>query len=624
MANKDNARREGNTPAGFLNRYSNLIYFLLTACVSAAVYRTTLCPTVEFIDSGELAMACKYLGIAHPTGYPLYTAMGHLASMILWGELIHRVNLMSLIFTSLASGFLFLTILSFVSIVSRKSRLKIPAAISISLFAAFTPIWWAQGTTNEVYSLNLLLLTVWAWALFRYIDIKSARWLILSSYSLGLALTNHLSAIYMVPAFIFAIIYLWKRKVLNGKMIIIATAFFIFPLTIYLFLPIRARFKPFLNWGSVDDLYFLYKHISGWQYRIWMFSDFSLSEMLDKIGSSASLIYRQFGWIGLILALAGMVWTWIRKWYLFLFAALIIILNFVYASNYEIIDIESYYLPMIMAFAIFMAAGTVLAANFLIDLLRKRRAAEYAILACLIVLPVYGFISNRFVCDRSNKTFARQGVMDLADSMESGGLAIVENWDFYSPWLYLHFAENYRPDIVLLDKELMRRSWYFGFIKRNFPDIYNDSKIAIDEFLREVEPFERSRPFDSNVIDKAYYNMLRTIVINESAKRAVYTNVLSDKKFISGLPLVPTGILYKVAQVDTFVETGYFDFKESLWGNKSIYRDKRVAATLSYYKTGFTSREKYCRYFKHDEESDYYKKMTAEVSTVMSDIMNAQ
>src|SRR3990172_1726033 len=44
--------------------------------IVAAVYATTLNPAVSFIDSGELAAAATTLGIAHPTGYPLFTLLG--------------------------------------------------------------------------------------------------------------------------------------------------------------------------------------------------------------------------------------------------------------------------------------------------------------------------------------------------------------------------------------------------------------------------------------------------------------------------------------------------------------------------------------------------------------------
>jgi hypothetical protein len=166
----------------------------------------------------------------------------------------------------------------------------------------------------------------------------------------------------------------------------------------------------------------------------------------------------------------------------------------------------------------------------------------------------------------------------------------------------------------------MRRSWYIDFIKRNHPEIYQKSARAIDDFLKEVEPFERSRPFDPAVIDGAYYNMLHTITLNEMRIRPVYTNVLLDKKYTGILPLVPSGILFRIDRTSEFVEVPRFEFRSGIWGNNLVYRGKRIAVNLSYYKNAFSSREKYCSYFGKDDEAEYYKKMTAEVAAVIADI----
>ncbi len=427
MVDKIQARRKTVFPAGFFTINSNLFYFFLTAAISALVYKITICPTVEYIDSGELALACKNLGIAHPTGYPLYTLLGRLASLILWGELINKMNLLSLVFTSLASGFLYLSVTDFVSLMKLEAQWKDLIAFATALFASFTPVWWAQGTTNEVYSLNLLLITISLWTFFRYLNFNQTKWLFLSSYSLGLSLTNHLSAIYIIPAFALFVIFLWRKKKIRGDLLLYSAIFLVIPLSVYLFLPIRARFSPFLNWGGVDDLYFLYKHISGWQYRIWMFTDFNPSALIDKIASTASLIYRQFGWFGTIICIAGIAISLSRKTNLSIFGLFIILLNFVYASNYDIIDIESYYLPMIITLSIFMAVGTAILVTAIMKMIKKSGSLNYIILLGIILIPISNFIENFFVSDRSNKTFALQSVADMIDSMEPNGLAFVEN-----------------------------------------------------------------------------------------------------------------------------------------------------------------------------------------------------
>ena len=61
-----------------------LLALLLIFILDLIVYLLTLSPTLQFIDSGELAVVCKTLGIAHPTGYPLYTLLGRLFSLLPW------------------------------------------------------------------------------------------------------------------------------------------------------------------------------------------------------------------------------------------------------------------------------------------------------------------------------------------------------------------------------------------------------------------------------------------------------------------------------------------------------------------------------------------------------------
>ena len=84
--------------AFFLQYYSEL-----TALFVFIVYLTTLAPSVVNIDSGELATVQITLGIAHPTGYPLFTMLGYLWQIIpLPFTAIFKANLLAAVFTSLA------------------------------------------------------------------------------------------------------------------------------------------------------------------------------------------------------------------------------------------------------------------------------------------------------------------------------------------------------------------------------------------------------------------------------------------------------------------------------------------------------------------------------------------
>src|SRR4030095_321667 len=69
---------------------------------SILVYTLTLAPTVTLVDSGELIVAARSLGVAHPPGFPLYVMFAHLATLVPIGSVAVRVNFASAFFASLA------------------------------------------------------------------------------------------------------------------------------------------------------------------------------------------------------------------------------------------------------------------------------------------------------------------------------------------------------------------------------------------------------------------------------------------------------------------------------------------------------------------------------------------
>jgi len=87
-------------------RGKTLICATLVFLVSLLVYSRTLAPTVTLVDSGELIVAARFLGVAHPPGFPLYLILAHLFSLIPIGSIAFRINFASAFFAALASGLL--------------------------------------------------------------------------------------------------------------------------------------------------------------------------------------------------------------------------------------------------------------------------------------------------------------------------------------------------------------------------------------------------------------------------------------------------------------------------------------------------------------------------------------
>ncbi|HEX5315198.1 MAG TPA: DUF2723 domain-containing protein, partial [Candidatus Kapabacteria bacterium] len=76
----------------FLSRPIYLAFAVVA--IAFVIYLQTLAPSVDFIDAGELATVCTTLGIAHPTGYPLFTLVGWVfAHLPIGSTVIYRLNI---------------------------------------------------------------------------------------------------------------------------------------------------------------------------------------------------------------------------------------------------------------------------------------------------------------------------------------------------------------------------------------------------------------------------------------------------------------------------------------------------------------------------------------------------
>ena len=154
----------------FLSRpiYGAIVVFLL----SFIAYLLTLAPGVGFIDAGELATVSATLGIAHPTGYPLFTLLGFLFSKLpIAATVIVRLNIMSAFFSALGAGAMvflgyeihrhWLTLRSKTMEKAKgkgksveppnttsetKQHQSVAAGIFCGLLIAFSETWWSNAT----------------------------------------------------------------------------------------------------------------------------------------------------------------------------------------------------------------------------------------------------------------------------------------------------------------------------------------------------------------------------------------------------------------------------------------------------------------------------------------------
>jgi len=157
---------------------------LLLFVVSLGIYLATLAPTVVtvFDDSLELQLALPTFAIVHPTGYPLYTLLGWLLTVIVpFGDAAYRVNLFSAL---AASGAVVLVY----AVARCLDAATVPASVAALLFA-ISPVWWSQATIAEVYDLQGPLTLLVVYTLLRWDAATGGereRWLVLAGLSIGL------------------------------------------------------------------------------------------------------------------------------------------------------------------------------------------------------------------------------------------------------------------------------------------------------------------------------------------------------------------------------------------------------------------------------------------------------
>jgi tetratricopeptide (TPR) repeat protein len=489
------------------------------------IYLKTLTPDIGFHDSGDMISASFHLGICHPPGYPFYSLFGKLFSTLLpIGNIAYRFNLMSAIFASLACMMVYFIILKVGSgewevasgkqnnnLISRISSL-IPAIVG-ALTLAFAVTFWEQAVVAEKYALNALFATILIFILLKWrqavseckntkYEIRNTKsYLYLFASTLGLSFTHHMQTIFVVPASVFFIITVWwqNKKSLTTYHLPLTTfkmfCYFIVPLALYLYLPIRASAHPPLNWGDpatfprfIDYITLkAYKHFFISSPHIWF------QNLQQHI---TSFFTHQFTIWLVLIGLIGLVAIIMKRKITGIFLLLIILTDIASSIRYGISNIEDYYIPAFMIFSIFIGFGLMEISRLILSLVPNP-----LIITPLILLPIIPYTVHHFHCNHRNYYFAHDLAVGLLKNLdENAALFIKGDVNGFPVW-YLHYVENKRKDVALIDTPFLFQDWYAEDIKYKYRDLEFDlypkhgielGKARFDDIL--IKNFDK-RPF---------------------------------------------------------------------------------------------------------------------------------
>ena len=322
---------------------------------------------------------------------------------------------------------------------------------------------------------------------------------------------------------------------------------------LYLYLPIRSAQSPVFNWGEVHRSFdkFMY-HVTGAQYQVWMFSgDDTIWK--NNLKQFFELIPSQITWVGLLFSIYGIYVLYRGDKVIFSVLFSTAMLCVFYSMNYSIHDIDSYFVTAYVVLTILVA----ISAKHLINHQNK-------LLYLFAFIPLFNLYSNYSECDLSEDHTVSEYYRLVTESAQKDAIIISAQWDFWvSAFWYKDKIENERKDITLIEKELLRRTWYVNSIEKLYPQIYNSSKNEIQLYQEQLEKFESEQPYNPRTIQSRFVSMLNSFIDNNYGKRPIYLTfdiLQSEPELAKNYIKIPEGFLIRLSKSEESISTDYSVF----------------------------------------------------------------
>jgi len=539
------------------DRRFDMIWAAAAALLPLAMFLLTLCRSIYWGDSAELALVAEAAGVAHPTGYPLWSMMAALLAGIPlpgWTPCL-AANLLSALCGAGACLVLFR--------LQREAGVARPWALFGSLVLASATEMWLQASVAEVYTLHVLLLLLVLLAAWRFRVVPSPGRLSALALTAGLALSNHMTSVLLAgPVLLLAAGGLFRgaRAGVTGKAVLLkAAGLFLLGLLTYLYLPLRSLADPWPDYGNPETWEGFRWLVSGSQFSYLMFSSGG-DYFIDELRSFAGGFPARFSPLLLILSLAGATRDWAVKAArplaagFTLYGALVLL----HALNYRIDDKEAYFLPLyaILAFWAGKGAGLLAERSRAWALGRTKNVGPGRLLAlAAVLLPVLILGEHAYrahgLADRSRDRSLELYTAAVLASAEPGALVIVGDFNVYSAYLYGRLVQGrYRDRDCLLDY-LFPFPWYLDQLGRISSGVSLPEQ-ALQAARRDWagrgggrRGLEHGRRKEQTLIE-----IKRMIIAANLSRRPVYLHMRDDttmkEEWAGTYPLEYRGLSYRV------------------------------------------------------------------------------
>ncbi len=439
--------------------------------VALVAYVSTMYPDVAGGDSGELVAAVASGGVIHPPGYPAYALLGALFAHLFGGSVAWRIGLLSATCDAAAAAVLYLAAL-------HASRSRGGAIVAAALFA-FAPGVWRYALSAEVFALNNLCVALLLLLAFLYDAHKELRYALLGAFVFGVGLSNHHTILFTAVPLAVWFLLSDRAEPLSVRRIASLAVSFAAGLLPYFYLPLEARGHSPVSWGAADTWSGFWTHVLRREYGTFQLAPRGVAgaspTAWQTIAAWFEDLLAEIGIGGLVLGVVGFVVSGFASRRDRLRVALVLLAPValsvgVLAVLGNVTVGDPLHRGIVARFwqqpdiFVFLACGPGFAAG-------ARFVPRPAELGAAIAIALVALGLRFHEMDRHRSLLVRDYGAEILRAAPPGALLLTKGDLITNTLRYLQLAEGQRPDVRVVDQELLGFPWMRSWLAVSHPEI---------------------------------------------------------------------------------------------------------------------------------------------------------
>jgi hypothetical protein len=438
--------------------------------LALVLYALTMYPDLAGGDSAELTAAIATGGVIHPPGYPLYELLGGLFIHLPHGSIAWRVSFLSAVCDAAGAGAL-------CAAVSRWAKSRGAGIVAGALLAA-SPGIWRYAICAEVFALDNLCVAGLLLLAVLYAERRDVRLLVGGALVAGLGMSDHNTIVFTIAPLAVWGLWMARSELRSARTVASILMAFVAGLLPYLYLPIAASHHAPITWGAADTWQGFWAHVLRREYGTFQLAPAGIAGASDHgqtVAAWASDLLEQLGWWGVPIAAFGVVEGVRRDASRLILASIAAVALSVgvmaLLGNLPVSD--GLHRGIVARFwqqpTVHVCAWCGFGYAWLAGRLQARwRPVSVAFAGALAVVPAAARYSTM---DRHASTLVRSYGAEILRTAPPAALLVTKGDLITSTIRYLQAIEGQRPDVRLVDQELMGLAWYPPLIREAHPEV---------------------------------------------------------------------------------------------------------------------------------------------------------